>query len=217
MATLCAIETRTIENDTFGKVYIHALVINPSENAGFGMIDNPPAQKGNAYASAHFVPGQHAMIINGGYFDANFHPDGYCKIDGQVVSAQVNPKLSGYVVISPEGALDLLEKNASIEGYRDVMQSGPFIIDPGGKVGIYSPSGDANKRTVIAKENDGTLLILTTSGVRLFELAKILREEFPDIERALNLDGGPSTAVITDKLRMNNLNPVRNFIIKKHE
>jgi exopolysaccharide biosynthesis protein len=204
-----------VQNVKHGQVTLHVIEFAPEENHGFELVD-VGLSKGHAFVVDQYNKQSDLFIINGGYFDGMFRPVGYCQVGGVVLSAGDAPRLSGYVTISKEGKLDLLWKERP-EGaaVRDILQAGPYVIDPGGVVGIHSNTGTAAKRTLIAKKQDGSILIITTTAVFLDQLAKVLKQELPEIERALNLDGGPSTGLIYKDVKIENRNPVRNFLRKR--
>ena len=193
------------------QVELITLTIPKALNNGFVLVDEPSRDEG--HISKHFDGDEHEQIINGGYFDADFLPVGLCKYNGTILTDQPAPKLSGYVVFDENGTIDLLWKQRKqAQEAPSALQSGPFIVDPGGKVGIHNRSGKSAARTVLAIDKDDNLLIIITSHVELYELARILVKELPQIDRALNLDGGPSTGLLHDQTTIKNGAPVRNFI-----
>jgi len=193
-------------------VSIHVIEFGKDENRGFELIDG---EKKKSYVSDHYSPETDTFIVNAGYFDGNLKPIGYFRVDGKNVSATRNPKLSGFITITEEGELSLHWKKIPEREFRDVLQAGPFIIDPGGTIGIHTRSGKEAKRTVIGQTEDERLLVLTTTEVYLYDLAQILNSEIPELERALNLDGGPSVGLIYKDTRIENANAVRNFLTKR--
>jgi hypothetical protein len=203
-----------IQNGDHGRVDLHVIEFTPEENHGFSLVD-VGLSKGHAFVADQYDAQTDLFIINGGYFDGLFRPVGYCQVGGVVLSTEDASALSGYVVIPDAGKLDLLWKQRpEADAARDILQAGPYVIDPGGKVGIRSRTGTAAKRSLVAMKKDGSILIITTSPVFLDQLAKILKEELPEIERALNLDGGPSTGLMYQDVQIENQNPVRNFLRK---
>ena len=190
---------------------IHVIEFGKDENFGFQFIDGGAKKN---FVSDHFSPESHSFIVNGGYFDENLNPIGYFQVDGNVLSSTEDPSLSGFITITAEGELSLHWKKIPEQAYRDIVQAGPYIIDPGGRIGIHSRSGKAAKRTVIGQCEDGRILVLTTTEIDLYDLARILKSELPYLERALNLDGGPSVGLIYNDLLIKNSNPVRNFLVK---
>ena len=193
-------------------VSIHVIEFGKGENIGFELVDG---EKKKNYVSDHYSPKSDTFIVNAGYFDGNLNPVGYCRVDGKNISTTRTPKLSGFITITERGELSLHWKEIPEREYRDVLQAGPFIIDPDGTIGIHTRSGKEAKRTVIGQTEDGRILVLTTTEVYLYDLAQILNSEVPKLERALNLDGGPSVGLIYKNTRIENANPVRNFLTKR--
>lgn len=139
------------------------------------------------------------VAINGGYFDGAFQPVGLRLMDGVETSARSDERrLSGFLVADADGLLDVA---MSASGARWAMQSGPVLIDPGGAVGIHQTrDAPAARRTVVAVDAADGLAVVTTTDVTLFDLAQALHDRaeafgLGRVERALNLDGGPSTAM----------------------
>lgn len=203
-----------VEGDASGLLKIHVIEFSPEENVGFEVVDGGEGKK-QFWVTNHFDKAQHLFITNGGYFDASLEPVGYCVINGKVLGAEPSARLSGYVTVDDAGALALHWKQLPEGNYKDVIQAGPYIIDPGGKLGIYSNNGRKARRTVLGQTADGGVLVMTTTEVTLFDLARVLKDKLPQIERALNLDGGPSVGLIYDDILIRNPSPVRNFIRKQ--
>ncbi len=201
-----------LHEETFDGV--EALVrFPPAENRGFSIIDVPAVREGDNILS-YWDPKRHDLVINGAYFNPDFTPTGYCRIDRRVITPHVSPALSGFVAIDEQGRLSLLTAADDLERYPTVLQTGPYVIDPGGRVGIKSRSGKAARRTLLGRTVDDHLVVLITEPLYLFELARIARQRFPELERLLNLDGGPSTAIKTRAHEVINVLPVRNYIVK---
>lgn len=140
------------------------------------------------------------VAINGGYFEPSFRPSGLLRIDGRGLQP-LAPEgvLSGIVALDPAGVLRLLPRDASLDGVHTAIQAGPFLLDPGGAIGVRPRAAAAN-RSLLASDDHGRLLLLATGALTLHHLATLLHDHpqafgMERIERALNLDGGPSTGV----------------------
>jgi uncharacterized protein YigE (DUF2233 family) len=195
-------------------VKIRVIEFPSEENVGFEFVSSN-REKNQFYASDFYSEVAHTFIINGGYFDGNIKPVGFCQIDGELLSAEPSEKLSGYVTTTESGELSLHWKAVPEGAYRDVVQSGPFVIDPGGKIGIRTRTGKPAKRTLLGMNPEEKVFILATSEVHLYDLAEVLMKTLPDLERALNLDGGPSVARIYGERRKVNSVPVSNFLRRR--
>jgi uncharacterized protein YigE (DUF2233 family) len=162
------------------------------------------------------------VAINGGYFDPHFQPQGLCRIAGRELSP-LSPQgvLSGVVGIAADGGVRLLARDAVLTDLPTAFQAGPYVIDPGGALGVRAHPARAN-RSVIACDDHGGILLLATGPLTLFQLATLLHDHAPAlglgrIERALNLDGGPSTGLSTvldgAEWSLAERGPVRNVLV----
>ncbi len=141
------------------------------------------------------------IIFNGGYFLEDYQPAGAIFSKGATISSrQFDLDKSGIIFIE-DGKLSLIntEEDESLDKYQkqttSYMQSYPFLIE-NGLSAIQQDSEVLARRTVLATTKDDLLIIIVDrTPVSLFELTEILLEQNPDIEMALNLDGGPSTAL----------------------
>lgn len=166
------------------------------------------------------------VAINGGYFEPSFQTSGLLRLERREVQPlAAKGVLSGIVAIDAVGVLRLLPRDAVLDGVHSAIQAGPFIIDPGGAVGVRPHPAAAN-RSVLASDDHGRLLLLATGALTLHQLATVLHDHpqafgMERIERALNLDGGPSTGLsLTPALAvegpawsMAERGPVRNVLV----
>jgi uncharacterized protein YigE (DUF2233 family) len=166
------------------------------------------------------IPGA-VVAVNGGYFERDFQPAGLCLLEGRTVTPlALQGVLSGIAAIDARGALHLLPRQARLEGMYSAIQAGPFLIDPGGTIGVRARPARA-RRTVIAQDPAGVTMLLVTGDLTLHEVAALLHAHAPvlglaRVERALNLDGGPSTglAVAVDGgWSFPERGPVRNVLV----
>ena len=169
------------------------------------------------------------VAINGGYFardfrsdGLDFRPDGLFRLAG-VEQFPLSEKavLSGILAVDGHGRAALLPRQADVAGYPAAFQTGPFVVDPGGLPGVKTP-GPVARRTVIATTDDERILVLVTAPLPLVAVSSLLVGHAADfgvtrVERALNLDGGPSTglaAQTTDgQVLLPELGPVRNVVL----
>jgi Phosphodiester glycosidase len=134
--------------------------------------------------------------INGGYFDPNFAPLGLRIIEGKLTSRLTRGRLmSG--VLSSDNAIHIFrvaefslrrKPNAAIE-------CGPFLVDFAKPVrGLEARR--AARRTFAATGSGDRAALGFCSDATLADLASILATPLGDfkIQRALNLDGGSSSA-----------------------
>jgi len=166
------------------------------------------AERGNALPVAGIMAGAGAIAaINGGYYAQDFRTDGLLRINGiEPTPISKAAVMSGFVAISSDGMISLRSRDDGPGDAPSVRQSGPFIIDAGGTVGIrMTPDAPMARRSLVAISSGGIVLLIATSDVTLYDLALCLHDApagfaTAGIERALNLDGGPSTALVVSGL-----------------
>jgi hypothetical protein len=164
------------------------------------VVDLPPEY--NSVGDA--ARGEGALAaVNGGYFQENFKPLGLVVSEGRVLQPLARTKLlSGLLVVS-KGSAQLLRVGEfrQTDAVTDAVQAGPFLIDHG-KVVPGLNSSRAAERTVLLADKQGVAALLVCDPVSLAQMAEILATPglFPElkIDRALNLDGGSSTALWVD-------------------
>ena len=137
--------------------------------------------------------------VNGGYFNENFAPLGLRIANGQMIAPLQRARLiTGVLVASPRGVQIVRSREFSRRlGVTAAIQCGPFLVDRGQPISGLNDSHLA-RRTFAATTGGSRALVGVCSEVSLAELAKILATtslaEDLKIERALNLDGGSSSA-----------------------
>ena len=94
--------------------------------------------------------------------------------------------------------IDFVETASDLRGIEDAVQVGPLVVDPGGKNGIRRNDFDRQNRSVVCRQVGGSVaIIVITGGLSLYETGDLLAASEADggfgCDRALNLDGGPST------------------------
>jgi uncharacterized protein YigE (DUF2233 family) len=137
--------------------------------------------------------------VNGGYFDEKFAPIGLRIVNGQTITPLQRARLiTGVLVASSRGVQIVRSREFSRRlGVTAAIQCGPFLVDRGQAIGGLNDSNLA-RRTFAATTTSSRALVGVCSGVSLADLSKILATtpfaEDLKIERALNLDGGSSSA-----------------------
>ena len=137
--------------------------------------------------------------VNGGYFNENFAPLGLRIANGQMIAPLQRARLiTGVLAASPRGVQIVRSREFSRRmGVTAAIQCGPFLVDRGQSISGLNDSHLA-RRTFAATTSSSRALVGVCSAVSLAELAKILATtslaEDLKIERALNLDGGSSSA-----------------------
>jgi hypothetical protein len=142
------------------------------------------------------------VVVNGGYVDADKQPVGLRVIDGQITSeVSGDPVQSGIAWLDSDGHLAFSWASEPPTSPIVALQAGPFLIDPGGTLGIRREAGPSARRTAFAVASDGTrLLIVTPKPMTLHAFANAILQ-LPEtlglspIHAALNGDGGPATGL----------------------
>jgi hypothetical protein len=137
--------------------------------------------------------------VNGGYFDEEFAPIGLRIANGQMIAPLRRARLiTGVLVASSRGVQ--IVRTREFSRRSDVsasIQCGPFLVDSARPISGLNDSRVA-RRTFAATTNGNRAFVGVCSGVSLSKLSKILATtpfaEGMKIERALNLDGGSSSA-----------------------
>jgi uncharacterized protein YigE (DUF2233 family) len=141
------------------------------------------------------------LAINGGFFDTDSRqrltPSGLLIADGALVR-DVTDKGSGIVFATATGVGIVRRQDFRPASVEHAVQSGPLLVDPGGKLGIYKEDFDRQRRSAICLDGSAVRIVMVEgSGLSLLELARVLSSPRAAgglaCEVALNLDGGPST------------------------
>ncbi len=194
------------------------LALFSPKSATVRVIDNP-AGKNNLAAvmrGANFLAG-----VNGGYFDPENKPVGLLISDGKVIAPLRKARLLSGVMIVSNGQIQLL-RTAEYSSKRKptaALQCGPFLVDRGQPVPGLNDTRSARRTFVLTGSSDRAGVGFC-SGVTLAQMAKILvtiglAPELK-VQRALNLDGGSSSAFWfareRDPFSIPEQKTVRNFV-----
>lgn len=147
---------------------------------------------------------------NGGFFHPDFRPLGLMISNGiRIHKFETSKLLSGLIIADNDsGELRLLRREEFQDrpGIDALLQSGPFLVDRGAVVDGLSTES-SRKRTFLlwdgGKGKTGRWALGVSSALSLAELGAALADqdvvtEFR-VHRALNLDGGSSTAMYFDR------------------
>ena len=169
---------------------------NPKTHA-FAVMDNPEGDfnLGSAAEKRGAIAG-----VNGGYFHPDRTPLGLVVRQGVEIHPLERAKLlSGIVSITP-AAVSIQRPSAfkPSAAVREALQAGPFLVEGGKAINGLDTTRSA-ARTVVFQDAKGRAGFLIAKSATLAEMAAILATPavFPEgkIVRALNLDGGSSTAL----------------------
>ena len=177
------------------RISLRLAVIAPGRSTTRAFGAGAPA---DAFATARAQPGM-LVVINGGYFDREQLPLGRLIVGGVEQAGFVHRAPLSGLAWSDGGDLRLTAADATVAATH-AIQAGPFLIDPGGAIGIRHRAGPVAARSALAVARDGTVLALVASPATLHAFACLLHAlpavlDLPPLDAALNLDGGPSTAL----------------------
>jgi len=136
--------------------------------------------------------------VNGGYFDPDYRPIGLLVVDGTVITPLQKAKLlSGVLSAVPKKIQILRVSEFSIAQKPEAaVEAGPMIVDLGKAVRGLEATRMA-RRTFVALGSGDKAALGFCSDVTLADLATILMMAMTTdfkLQRALNLDGGSSSA-----------------------
>jgi len=172
------------------------LALFSTKTATVRVIDNPT---GNDDLAAAMRRERCLAGVNGGYFDPEDKPVGLVISGGKLIAPLRKARLLSGVLVASAGRVQLL-RTAEYSPKRkthEALQGGPFLVDRGQPVPGLNDTRPARRTFVLTSGPDRAAAGLC-SGVTLAQLAKILATPgiAPDlkVQRALNLDGGSSSA-----------------------
>jgi uncharacterized protein YigE (DUF2233 family) len=143
---------------------------------------------------------QATAIIDGGYFDQQNRATGLVISNGQVSGTSYNG-FGGMLSVDDQGHVRLRylaqQPYDANERLQQATQSAPMLILPGGKRAQFNANAASSRRSVVAIDKQGRLLLIASPGIvfSLDELADQLVKSDLSINAALNLDGGASTGL----------------------
>jgi uncharacterized protein YigE (DUF2233 family) len=141
------------------------------------------------------------IVMNGGFFTEKYLATGLVIVDGQNYGTSY-VGFGGLLAITAEGLVDLRALQRTPyrpdEPLQYALQAFPMLVLPGGQLGYPEEDGHRSRRSVIAQDRQGRILLIATNlgHFTLYELATFLLATDLDLDRALNLDGGTSTGLL---------------------
>jgi exopolysaccharide biosynthesis protein len=172
------------------------LALLSTKSATLRVIDNPAGEDNLAAVMRR----ENCLAgVNGGYFDPEDKPVGLLISDGKVIAPLRKARLLSGVMIVSNGRIQLLRvaEYSSKRRATAALQCGPFLVDRGQPVPGLNDTRPA-RRTFIVTGGSDRAAIGSCSDMTLAQLGKILVTPggAPDlnVQRALNLDGGSSSA-----------------------
>ena len=184
-----------LENASADESAVVDLAIFSSKSCTLRVIDNPTGET----LSDTMRREKCAAGVNGGYFRSDFAPIGLLISDGKMIAPLQRARLiTGVLSASVRGVQILRVREFSRrEKISAAVQCGPFLVDHYDSVHGLDASTAARRSFAATATNDRALLGIC-SEISLAELAAILTTtrlaDDLKIQRALNLDGGSSSA-----------------------
>lgn len=146
--------------------------------------------------------------INGGFFTESYQSTALVVSAGQA-SGESYVGRGGMFAVTTDGTLVLRsladEPYAPGEPLVEALQSWPILVKPGGVAAYTDDDGERDRRSVVARDRDGRVLLIvcSTSSFTLGGLSQWLASSDMQIDAALNLDGGSSTGMyVLDTIRI---------------
>lgn len=199
------------------------LALFSTKSATLSVIDNPSGEDNLAAAMRR----EKCLAgVNGGYFDPEDKPVGLLISGGKVIAPLRKARLLSGVMLVSNGRLQLLRvaEYSPKRKATEALQCGPFLVDRGQPVPGLNGTRPA-RRTFILTGGSDRAAIGFCSSVTLAQLGKILATPAVapglKVERALNLDGGSSSAFWfageSGPFSISEQKTVRNFVaVVKH-
>ena len=136
------------------------------------------------------------VIINANFFDPDNNVIGLLVSDG-VVYGQASQNRGGIFAVQDGVASVRSNQTQPYQGeaLEQAVQASPFLVENREQAYFQTASSQLSRRTIIAQDIDGNILIMATPllGLSLFDLSAYLPTTDLNIVNALNLDGGGST------------------------
>jgi hypothetical protein len=184
-----------LENASADESAVVDLAIFSSKSCTLRVIDNPTGET----LSDTMRREKCAAGVNGGYFSSDFAPIGLLISDGKMIGPLQRARLITGVLSASARTVQILRVRefSRREKTGAAVQCGPFLVDHYDRVHGLDDSTAARRTFAATATNDRALLGIC-SEISLAELAAILTTtrltDDLKIQRALNLDGGSSSA-----------------------
>jgi len=171
------------------------VAVFPAKSTALRVIDNPDGQSlGAVMKREKYVCG-----VNGGYFDTEFKPIGLRVADATTFSPLRRAHLITGILLQSDRGIDVVRVGDFSRTKKIIaaIQSGPFLVEGNKRIRGLNDSQPA-RRTFAGIATHDRALLGVCSDVSLGQLANILATvpitADSKIRRAMNLDGGSSSA-----------------------
>ena len=184
-----------VEDAAAGQRVAVDVAVFSAKSTALRVIDNPDAQSLSAMMKREkFVCG-----VNGGYFDTEFKPIGLRVADGTTFSPSRRARLITGILLQSDRGIDVVRVSEFSRTKKIItaVQSGPSLVEGNKRIRGLNDAQLARRTFAGIAANDRAFLGFC-SDVSLAQLANILATvpiaADSKIRRAMNLDGGSSSA-----------------------
>ncbi|NTV65461.1 MAG: phosphodiester glycosidase family protein [Oscillochloris sp.] len=138
--------------------------------------------------------------INGGFFDEQNRTVSLLVLGGQPVGESYSGR-GGMFAVAQDGSLQLRglaeAPYGPNEALAEALQGWPLLVRPGGTLAYTFEDDERARRSALAIDRAGHVLLIASPSTTftLAELAAWLAGSDLEIDAAVNLDGGSSTAL----------------------
>ena len=207
-----------VEDTAVGQRVNVDVAVFSAKSCALRVIDNPEGEN----LSAMMKQEKCLCGVNGGYFDTEFKPIGLRITEAKTFSPLRRARLITGILLQSDRGIDVIRASEFSRSKKIIaaIQSGPFLVEASKRIRGLNDSQRARRTFAAIASNDRALLGVC-SEVSLAELANILATAPVaadcKIRRAMNLDGGSSTAFWFARengsaFSIPSLKPVRDFV-----
>jgi len=184
-----------VEDDAADKRVVFDVAVFSAKSTGLRVIDNPQGQS----LAAVMKREKCVCGVNGGYFDTEFKPIGLRVADGTTFSPLRRARLITGILLQSDRGIDVVRVSEFSRTKKIItaIQSGPFLVE-GNKLIRGLNDSQVARRTFAGIATNDRAFLGVCSDVSLAGLANIVATSpivaDSKIQRAMNLDGGSSSA-----------------------
>ncbi|HSV62906.1 MAG TPA: phosphodiester glycosidase family protein [Chthoniobacterales bacterium] len=168
------------------------LALFSAKNATVRVVDNP---NGDYDLAAVMRRTRGIAGVNGGYFDPENAPVGLLISDGKPIAPLRKARLLSGVLVVTKTRVELIRSGeySTRKNVTAAIQCGPFLVEGGKPVAGLNNTRPA-RRTFVVTSGPDRAAVGFCSTVTLAQLGDILATPELKTQRALNFDGGSSSA-----------------------
>ena len=207
-----------VEDAAVGQRVAFDVAVFSAKSAALRVIDNPDGQSLAAVMNRE----KYGCGVNGGYFDTDFKPIGLRVADATTFSPLRRARLITGILLQSDRGIDVVRVSefSPTKKIATAIQSGPFLVEGNKRIRGLNDSQLA-RRTFAGLAGGDRAFLGFCSGASLGQLADILATApiiaDSKIRRAINLDGGSSSAFWFERedgsaFSIAGRKPVRDFV-----